>query len=265
MQDDVPAGNVPAVVLHQSGHGGRMDAVDAQVRKTLLARLAVQIVREGLPFGDVVPPNHRVAKDERPARITVTMEYPGGSNMLRYVPFTLIGFVLALACVGVLEHAAYSGPDPVLPQEGDLDPEELRTVETVRKVSESVVFITNKKVAQGSLFGWFGSMDEAEIPQGSGSGFIWDTEGHVVTNYHVTRDADVLTVTLPNHTTWEAKVVGQAPSIDLAVRAQDDHQPFTTQQVTLDYIMARFGISLPAKQPYTVEKLEREEGLTPPE
>jgi pilus assembly protein CpaB len=45
-------------------------------------------------------------------------------------------------------------------------------------------------------------------------------------------------------------------SIDLAVRAQDDLQPFATQQVTLDYIMARFGLSLPANQPYTIEDVE---------
>jgi Flp pilus assembly protein CpaB len=44
-------------------------------------------------------------------------------------------------------------------------------------------------------------------------------------------------------------------SIDFAVRAQDDHQVFTTQQVTLDYILARFGISVPAKQPYTIKKM----------
>lgn len=42
-------------------------------------------------------------------------------------------------------------------------------------------------------------------------------------------------------------------SIDLGVRAQDDAQQFTTQQVTLDYIMARFGVALPAKQPYSIE------------
>jgi pilus assembly protein CpaB len=42
-------------------------------------------------------------------------------------------------------------------------------------------------------------------------------------------------------------------NIDLAVRAKDDGQEFTTQQVTLDYIMARFGVSLPAKQPYSLE------------
>ncbi len=50
-------------------------------------------------------------------------------------------------------------------------------------------------------------------------------------------------------------------SIDLAVRAQDDHQVFTTQQVTLDYIMARFGVSLPAKQPYTIQELNLSESL----
>lgn len=45
-------------------------------------------------------------------------------------------------------------------------------------------------------------------------------------------------------------------SIDLAVRAQDDAQQFVTQQVTLDYILARFGVSLPAKQPYSLEFVE---------
>ncbi|MEJ2736965.1 MAG: Flp pilus assembly protein CpaB [Anaerolineae bacterium] len=45
-------------------------------------------------------------------------------------------------------------------------------------------------------------------------------------------------------------------SIDLAVRAQDDAQQFVTQQVTLDYILARFGVALPAKQPYSLEFIE---------
>jgi pilus assembly protein CpaB len=44
-------------------------------------------------------------------------------------------------------------------------------------------------------------------------------------------------------------------SIDLAVRAEDDAQPFATQQVTLDYILTRFGVSLPPRQPYTIEQL----------
>jgi pilus assembly protein CpaB len=45
-------------------------------------------------------------------------------------------------------------------------------------------------------------------------------------------------------------------SIELAVRAEDDLQLFTTQQVTLDYILARFGVSMPAKQPYAIEHVD---------
>jgi Flp pilus assembly protein CpaB len=45
----------------------------------------------------------------------------------------------------------------------------------------------------------------------------------------------------------------QGASIDLAVRAAEDAQQFSTQQVTLDYIMARFGVSLPPKQPYRIQ------------
>lgn len=45
-------------------------------------------------------------------------------------------------------------------------------------------------------------------------------------------------------------------SIDLAVRAQDDIQVFATQEVTLDYILARFGINLPAQQPYSLKYIE---------
>jgi pilus assembly protein CpaB len=49
----------------------------------------------------------------------------------------------------------------------------------------------------------------------------------------------------------------QGLSIDLAVRAQDDAQLFATQQVTLDYIMTRFGVSLPGRQPYTVQSINQ--------
>ena len=45
-------------------------------------------------------------------------------------------------------------------------------------------------------------------------------------------------------------------SIDMAVRSQDDHQVFATQQVTLDYILARFAVTLPAKQPYAVQQIK---------
>ncbi len=53
-------------------------------------------------------------------------------------------------------------------------------------------------------------------------------------------------------------------SIDLAVRAQDDHQQFATQEVTLDYILARFSITLPGKQPYSIENVRGLNLVSPP-
>lgn len=50
-------------------------------------------------------------------------------------------------------------------------------------------------------------------------------------------------------------------SIDLGVRAEDDAQQFVTQQVTLEYILARFGVSLPARQPYSIQNAT---GTRPP-
>jgi S1-C subfamily serine protease len=56
-----------------------------------------------------------------------------------------------------------------------------------------------------------------EIPQGAGSGFVWDDSGLIVTNYHVVARANRLTVTLSDQREFEAKVVGLAPERDLAV------------------------------------------------
>ena len=55
-----------------------------------------------------------------------------------------------------------------------------------------------------------------------GSGFVWDNEGHIVTNHHVVSDADRVTVILPDRTEMEAKVLGTDPDSDLAViKVQD--------------------------------------------
>jgi len=56
-----------------------------------------------------------------------------------------------------------------------------------------------------------------ETPSGSGSGFIWDKDGSVVTNYHVIKGASKITVTLSDMTNWEAEVLGAEPNKDLAV------------------------------------------------
>jgi S1-C subfamily serine protease len=55
------------------------------------------------------------------------------------------------------------------------------------------------------------------IPAGSGSGFVWDDQGHIVTNYHVIREADAARVTLADQSSYDAKLVGHAIDKDLAV------------------------------------------------
>jgi S1-C subfamily serine protease len=61
------------------------------------------------------------------------------------------------------------------------------------------------------------SLNSQEVPEGTGSGFIWDKGGHVVTNFHVIRNAETAHVTLADHSSWRASLVGAAPDKDLAV------------------------------------------------
>ena len=93
-----------------------------------------------------------------------------------------------------------------------LGPDEKRDIDVFRRARVSVVFITNLAVRRNLL-----SFDVQQIPQGSGSGFIWDQEGHVVTNFHVIQESQALAVTLSDQSEFEAKVVGAAPDKDIAV------------------------------------------------
>src|SRR5205823_4976602 len=60
-----------------------------------------------------------------------------------------------------------------------------------------------------------------QIPEGAGSGIVWDKKGHIVTNYHVVRGAEAAKVTLADNSTWMAQSVGAAPDNDLAVLVID--------------------------------------------
>jgi S1-C subfamily serine protease len=95
---------------------------------------------------------------------------------------------------------------------GDLAADEKNTIEVFKNASPSVVYITTVAVRRN-----FFSLNVYEIPKGTGSGFIWDTRGRSVTNYHVIADANRIEVTLADHTTWKAVLVGAAPDRDLAV------------------------------------------------
>jgi S1-C subfamily serine protease len=90
--------------------------------------------------------------------------------------------------------------------------QERATVELFQRSSPSVVFITSLETRRDVF-----SFNLFAVPSGSGSGFVWDRKGHVVTNFHVIRGASQARVTLNDHSTWDAKLVGVAPEKDLAV------------------------------------------------
>lgn len=93
---------------------------------------------------------------------------------------------------------------------GALASDEQATIKLFQTASSSVVYITTSSIRRYN-FNLF------EIPQGTGSGFIWDDTGHVVTNFHVIEGASRFKVTLADKSTRQATVVGTAPDRDLAV------------------------------------------------
>lgn len=90
--------------------------------------------------------------------------------------------------------------------------DEKNNIAIYEKVSPSVVFVTNTRLRR-SIF----SLNVMEIPQGSGTGFVWDDSGIIVTNFHVVYGADKITIKLQDGSAYDAEVVGIAPDKDLAV------------------------------------------------
>jgi S1-C subfamily serine protease len=102
-------------------------------------------------------------------------------------------------------------PRAVTPR-GDLAADEQATIELFKRCAPSVVYITNLGLRR-DMFGF----NVTEIPQGTGSGFIWDESGYIVTNFHVIQGAQAAEVTLQDHSSWKAGLVGVEPDKDVAV------------------------------------------------
>ncbi len=100
----------------------------------------------------------------------------------------------------------------VAPLPEGLAADEKRDIEVFRRAEASVVYITSIALRH-DIF----SFDVQQIPQGTGSGFVWDRLGNIVTNFHVIQEGDAFAVTLADQSEWDAKVVGTAPEKDLAV------------------------------------------------
>ena len=95
---------------------------------------------------------------------------------------------------------------------GPLAAEELAHIDVFKKTSPSVVHITSLGV-QRDMF----SANVQQVPRGTGTGFVWDNAGHIVTNFHVIQGANGARVTLADQSTFDARLVGAFPDRDLAV------------------------------------------------
>ena len=95
---------------------------------------------------------------------------------------------------------------------GDLADSEQSTIQLFETAGPSVVFINTT----GRVFDpW--TRNVFDVPQGSGSGFVWDEHGHVVTNFHVIAQASRARVVLSDQREFDAELVGASPEHDLAV------------------------------------------------
>ena len=101
-------------------------------------------------------------------------------------------------------------PRPVS-QRGALTEHERTLVALFENAAPSVAYITTENVVSRGFFG-------AAVSKGAGSGFVWDAQGHVVTNNHVVENAQKVLVQLDaGKEPIAARVVGRAPEYDLAV------------------------------------------------
>ncbi|TXI20440.1 MAG: PDZ domain-containing protein [Nitrosomonas sp.] len=95
---------------------------------------------------------------------------------------------------------------------GNLAEDEKSTIALFENSRDSVVFITTR---QRVMDAW--TRNIFSMPSGNGSGFIWDGNGHIITNFHVIRGASEATVRLADGRDYKASLVGTSPAHDIAV------------------------------------------------
>jgi S1-C subfamily serine protease len=142
---------------------------------------------------------------------------PRTPPFLRRLRWAAIAVLLVLAVwyfLPLIERTFFAEtiPPRVITPRGDLAADERSMVELFEKSKPSVVYITTRE----QVFD-LRSRNVLSVPLGTGSGFIWDEQGHVVTNHHVLSGAAEARVRLNDGGEYAAKLVGVSPAHDLAV------------------------------------------------
>ena len=129
----------------------------------------------------------------------------------RFLAVVALTVVACALSVDAFAQAKSAHPRPVTPR-GPLTAAESATIDLFKRARPSVVYITTvERVVD--LFG----LNARDVPSGTGSGFLWDEQGHVVTNYHVISGARGAQVKLSDQRSFSARLVGASPEHDIAV------------------------------------------------
>jgi S1-C subfamily serine protease len=132
-------------------------------------------------------------------------------------------FMVTLAVVIVLlvwrllplieaEFLAYRAEPRLVSPRAELAQDEAAVIAVFRQSRDSVVSISTRERVYD-----YWSRNAYDVPRGTGSGFVWDEYGHIVTNNHVVAGASAATVRLANGEAYRARLVGTDPTHDLAV------------------------------------------------
>jgi S1-C subfamily serine protease len=135
-----------------------------------------------------------------------------GTSPFLWLGFIVLGLLLGMFLFRWMNRGTPAAtPRPITPR-GDLAADEASTIELFKQSSPSVVYITTLQRARDLR-----TRNVLERPRGTGSGFIWDDSGNIVTNYHVLAGGNSARVTLHDKKSYEARLVGWAPAYDLAL------------------------------------------------
>ncbi|MBW3598824.1 MAG: trypsin-like peptidase domain-containing protein [Planctomycetes bacterium] len=131
------------------------------------------------------------------------------------IPIALLVLAFALLARNWIDFGGLHDPDAVprpIMARGNLAADEQAIIELFKQSSRSVVYISTSTLHRGYF-----NFNAVEMEVGTGSGFVWDEDGHIVTNLHVLEDAEQAKVILPDQSMFPAVLVGTAPDKDLAV------------------------------------------------
>lgn len=130
------------------------------------------------------------------------------------ISITLAGLMVLWYALPSIEaaFAPDNAPPRTVSSRGDLAADEKTTIEIFEKARNSVVYISTAGLVRD-----FWTRNVYSVPRGTGSGFVWDDAGHIVTNFHVIRDAAEATVKLADGRSYRAALVGASRDHDIAV------------------------------------------------